>query len=168
MNANFWREKAEALAQPDPRADEDDCDHMPWCCIRKICLKRRPTPVIPPEIKGNKTLTEQEPVAWIRQRDNTLAVNDGGLFGSDWTPLYSAAPAQPEPVMFNGLTEAETNESASVMGSTPPQREPLTEEEIVYLWEWSATAEAERTASTQQHAFARAIERAHGIGGEHE
>lgn len=37
-----------------------------------------------------------EPVAWIRQRDNTLALSDGGVFGDDWTPLYSAALAQPK------------------------------------------------------------------------
>jgi uncharacterized protein YceH (UPF0502 family) len=36
-----------------------------------------------------------------------------------------------EPVMFNGLTLAETDESASVMGLTPPQRKPLTEEQQV-------------------------------------
>jgi hypothetical protein len=44
----------------------------------------------------------------------------------------------------------------------PPRREwqGLTEEEIRDLWSWSATAEAERTATTQQHAFARAIEKA--------
>ncbi len=47
-----------------------------------------------------------------------------------------------------------------------PERKPLTDEEIRDLWSWSATSEAERTATTQQHAFARAIERAHGIGGE--
>ena len=46
-----------------------------------------------------------------------------------------------------------------------PQRKPLTDEEIRDLWSWSATAEAERTATTQQHAFARAIEAAHGIKG---
>jgi hypothetical protein len=44
------------------------------------------------------------------------------------------------------------------------ERKPMRDAEIVYLWEWAATAEAERTASTQQHAFARAIEKAHGIG----
>jgi len=44
----------------------------------------------------------------------------------------------------------------------PPRREwqGLTDEEIRDLWSWSATAEAERTATTQQHAFARAIEQA--------
>lgn len=39
-----------------------------------------------------------------------------------------------------------------------PERKPLTDEEIRDLWSWSITAEAERTATTQQHAFARAIE----------
>ena len=41
-------------------------------------------------------MSDQKPVAWIRQRDNVLALNDGGVFGSDWTPLYYAALAQPE------------------------------------------------------------------------
>jgi len=42
----------------------------------------------------------------------------------------------------------------------PPQREwqGLTDEEVRDLWSWAMTAEAERTANTQQHAFARAIE----------
>jgi len=34
----------------------------------------------------------------------------------------------------------------------------LTDEEVRDLWSWAMTAEAERTANTQQHAFARAIE----------
>ena len=34
----------------------------------------------------------------------------------------------------------------------------LTDEEVRNLWSWSATSEAEKTANTQQHAFARAIE----------
>ena len=52
-----------------------------------------------------------------------------------------------------------------VLYTTPPaaQRQPLTDEQIRDLWSWSATTEAERTANTQQHAFARAIEAAHGI-----
>ena len=48
--------------------------------------------------------------------------------------------------------------------AAPPAQQPLTDERVRDLWSWSATAEAERTATTQQHAFARAIERAHGIG----
>jgi hypothetical protein len=46
------------------------------------------------------------------------------------------------------------------------KRQPLTDEEISILWSWAATPEYERTATTQQHAFARAIEAAHGIGGD--
>lgn len=44
--------------------------------------------------------------------------------------------------------------------TTRPEREwvGLTDEEIRDLWSWAMTAEAERTATTQQHAFARAIE----------
>jgi len=44
--------------------------------------------------------------------------------------------------------------------TTPPRREwvGLTDEEMRDFWSWSMTAEAERTANTQQHAFARAIE----------
>jgi hypothetical protein len=44
--------------------------------------------------------------------------------------------------------------------TTPPQRTwvGLTDEEVRDLWSWSATSEAEKTANTQQHAFARAIE----------
>ena len=34
----------------------------------------------------------------------------------------------------------------------------LSEEEISKLWDWAKTAEAEKTAPTQIHAFARAIE----------
>lgn len=47
------------------------------------------------------------------------------------------------------------------------KRVMLTDEEIRDLWSWSMTAEAERTANTQQHAFARAVieayERKNGI-----
>ena len=33
----------------------------------------------------------------------------------------------------------------------------LTDEDVRDLWSWSMTAEAERTANTQQHAFALAV-----------
>jgi len=44
--------------------------------------------------------------------------------------------------------------------TAPPKREwvSLTDEEIRDLWSWSASREAEQTASTQQHAFAYAYE----------
>lgn len=82
------------------------------------------------DLRAALAQSEQEPVAWLRQRDNTLAVNDGGLFGSDWTPLYT----------------------------TPPERKPLTEEEINKLW----TQKLDDFCWIRL--FARAIEKAHGIG----
>ncbi len=62
------------------------------------------------------------------------------------------------------LNHYETKMDRIPLYTSPPQRQPLTDEEIRDLWSWAMTAEAERTATTQQHAFARAIERAHGIG----
>ena len=47
----------------------------------------------------------------------------------------------------------------------PPQRQPLTDMEIARLCVWSLT-EAERIDSTPAYALARAIEKAHGIGGD--
>lgn len=44
-----------------------------------------------------------------------------------------------------------------------PQRKPLTDEVISDLWSWSQSSQAEATANTQQHAFARSIEAAHDI-----
>jgi hypothetical protein len=73
-----------------------------------------------------------------------------------------AALAKPRPVMLNGLTEAETNASASVMGLTPPQRKPLTEDEIVAVL--IASAGMTVKANDVDLRFARAIEAAHGIG----
>ena len=80
----------------------------------------------------------------------------------------------PEPaawINFNAAT-GERNVSfvcESELASIPlwpepprPQRKPLTDEEISDLWSWSMTAEAERTATTQQHAFARAVIAASG------
>jgi len=79
---------------------------------------------------------EQEPVAWMvyTQDGKSVCVTDNPADFIEWRsfPLFTH----------------------------PPRREwqSLSEEEIRDLWSWSATAEAERTATTQQHAFARAIE----------
>jgi hypothetical protein len=44
--------------------------------------------------------------------------------------------------------------------TAPPKREwvGLTDDEITMRWSWSQSREAEETATTQQHAFAKAIE----------
>jgi hypothetical protein len=93
----------------------------------------QPEPIIPPEVKGNKTQPEQEPVAYqwlgtsvIRKRIPKTAEADA------WQPLYTA----------------------------PPQRKPLTDEEINKLW----TQKLDDFCWIRL--FARAIEKAHGIGGQ--
>lgn len=80
---------------------------------------------------------EQEPVAWMSSGEARMihwkSKHPG--FGDDWIPLYTI----------------------------PPHRNPLTDEVISALWSWSQSSQAEATANTQQHAFARSIEAAHGI-----
>ena len=74
-------------------------------------------------------------------------------------------PLQPQTYIQDSANRHWVTWQAAVRSVAPPaQRKPLTDEQICDLWSWSMTAEAERTANTQQHAFARAIERAHGIG----
>ena len=71
----------------------------------------------------------------------------------------------PEPVAWNGdciLGHCNSpagceNSEACRAGSAPPQRKPLTEEEIDTLWR------APMSADWEHREFARAIERAHGI-----
>jgi len=55
----------------------------------------------------------------------------------------------------------------SMLYTTPPQRQPLTQEGIVWLMPKPTILKAnvERWDRAGMHAFARAIERAHGIGG---
>ncbi len=120
-----------------------------------------------------------------------------------------AALAQPEPVMFNGRTEAETDASASVMGLSRPQRKPLRRgvngvctrrscecereglgDQCIWLEpmakvEPTCTAPPQRKPLTEEEiyklfgydnqygvvpgyalSFVRAIEKEHGIGGE--
>jgi len=74
-----------------------------------------------------------------------------------------AQPAQePVALVIDGvLVKSELPEKyTGHLYTTPPKREwvGLTDEEISNLWSWSMTREAELTATTQQHAFARAIE----------
>jgi hypothetical protein len=109
-----------ALAQPD----ESFCDsHCTWHNHHPDCFMAR---------------TVQGPVAWLRQRDNTVAVNDGGLFGSDWTPLYTA----------------------------PPQRKPLTEDdiELAYREIWRDLSDGfSHTSAEWIEAGIRYAEKVHGI-----
>ena len=68
------------------------------------------------------------------------------------SPKHGAEPVEPARRVQKQFMDEE------VFYRTPP-RAALTDEQIRDLWSWSATCEAERTATTQQHAFARAVER---------
>jgi hypothetical protein len=81
---------------------------------------------------------EQEPVAWLRQRDNTLALSDGGVFGDGWSPLYAH----------------------------PPQRKPLTDEEIelAYREIWRNLSDGfSHTSAEWIEAGIHYAEKVHGI-----
>ena len=137
------------------------------------------------------------------EQDLQLVANFLKEYGLEVLEVIAALKAQPEQeaVMVNGLTEVETNATASVMGLTqprpepelvawmqtenfidsaglwderktfnfegdgtplytaPPQRNPLTEEEIAALSE-------QHIFASRMTKFVRAIEKAHGIGGQ--
>ena len=80
-------------------------------------------------IAALKTQPEQEPVAWINEHGHIDRGLDAILDPTGWTPLYTA----------------------------PPQRKPLTEDEI------SEIAMDCSFVSESDTYFARAIEKAHGI-----
>jgi len=101
---------------------------------------------------------KQEPVAWLyRDSWGTLKLSQIMPPPIGAFPVYTTPPAA-QPCPYIRSTAEGTHHCAL------SQRQPLTDEQIRDLWSWSATTEAERTANTQQHAFARAIEAAHGIG----
>ena len=82
-----------------------------------------------------------EPVAWIYQNmytEQECLVWKKGTGGRNWRPLYTALP----------------------------QRKPLTQEQLYALYDEHATHQEEGPAMSGWFDFARAIERAHGIGGQ--
>ena len=100
----------------------------------------------------------QEPVAWMTPGQDLHLNNGEGFRFSDWTPLY-AAPPQRKP-----LTEEEIGiicASKKIWG--PPQRKPLPASEIVTMYDRHAACQEECPEISGWWDFARAIERAHGI-----
>ena len=80
---------------------------------------------------------EPEPVAWINEHGHIDRGLDAILDPTGWTPLYTA----------------------------PPQRKPLTDQEAKVLW--ADVYEPGHHLWVIAERFARAIEAAHGIGGDH-
>ena len=94
--------------------------------------------VVEDEREAHAKLHEpQEPVAWINSARDVLTSHpeSWGREFEEWIPLY-----------------------------TTPQRQPLTEEQIIALRKSTKTTDF--SAWSDSIAFARAIERAHGITGE--
>ena len=103
----------------------------------------------------NKPMTRDEWTAWLEE---------------SWAEAQArASTPEQKPVahitgFHNGHCVIQPTDPAVVLPvgmalyRAPTEWVGLTDEEITNLWSWSMTREAEFTASTQQHAFARAIE----------
>ena len=97
-----------------------------------------------------------EPVAWVY----TGIKQDGTEHGPHlvWKPEYMDAMS------------ASKGAKATPLYTSPPQRKPLTEEEIAAEWqkasECASKSEGAVTTSQFVQMFARAVERSHGIGGQ--
>ena len=90
---------------------------------------------------------EQNPVAWITEWVQRYRHNDTPIMDRAVSFTKGDAPAVPNP-------------NYTPLYTAPPKREPLSDEAIADLW-WNnyvGTADSVRN-------FARAIEKAHGIGG---
>ena len=134
---------------------------------------------------------EQEPVAWMDIDDNgqRLTVRQWSDGNKDEVPLYTApTPRKPEqePMAFcNGMPAYEgalskaqrTNLTQDLDAPLTlngvalyPRRKPLTDEEIwnTYKNLWMFHPAEEPRLAGDVLKFARAIERAHGIGEQHE
>lgn len=101
---------------------------------------------------------ESEPVVWqFRMRPDWVLDKD---FWEPWTNCTKeqAADYQRVPHLHDWTYESRA------LYTTPPQRKPLTEEEIALLLTQSAGVDLKLNGGDLL--FARAIERAHGIGGE--
>jgi hypothetical protein len=143
---------------------------------------------------------KQEPVAMRYDFDGYgYKYIDSGS-GSNWQtriegaePLYEAPPQQEkqEPVAWQGLTREETVSLARQhlggmpigrefvdaveallreKNTAPPQRQPLTDDELDDIWIHRQCIEAIQRGDilAQFRAAGRAVERKHGIGGEHD
>lgn len=137
---------------------------------------------------------EQEPVAWLLEGINVVEFDRQPYHdGPEWTPLYTTPPAQQEhePVAVKHMMEwveylkrqsdhgqhlhIPSGMSAGTcwelaieleqfISTTPPQRKPLTDEQIQKCYETTGHYQTLRSQDGfAVFALARAIEAAHGI-----
>ena len=96
------------------------------------------------EIKQLLAQPEQEPVAWITEWVQRYRHNDTPIMDRAVSFTKCDAPAVPNPNYIPLYT-------------SPPKREPLSEDEIVALWANKSPA--------NEFECVRLVEKAHGIGG---
>jgi len=115
------------------------------------------------EIYEIYTTPEQEPVAWLHTKIEGVAVPhrpaDLDKHPDRWEALYKTPPSCPT---CKALSRTVMLDQTS-HDTTPPQRKPLSDEEIDKAWR-----SCDYTVPWEQHRIdiARAIEAAHGIKGE--
>jgi hypothetical protein len=189
MLAHFYAESAAPAApQPEPvawRWRERPHESRAWgdwhCMVNSkpqgpasATFEMEPLYAAPPAAPAPAVPAVAVPSPLTAQEIKDIARSTGHVtHGQAWEiadllvgGVVSAAPAVPD---WDKTLRGAARRSATVVHpgklAAPVVREPLRDEQIRDLWSWSATLDAEPTASTQQHAFARAIEQAHGIGG---
>jgi len=142
-----------ALSEPETEADT----YKRLYELRGKALERpcfhcgyKPRKIYPME---QRTEPEQEPVAW--RYEAATAIFESGEYGGWQRQISEKEPCAPENSIRN----------LQPLYTHLPQHKPLTDEEIdaVTIEQWG---EMKGYPLAAHRAFARAIERAHGIGGE--
>lgn len=135
--------------------------------LRAALAEPQPEPVAKPALEASR-------LALFARAMGHPAVLEIMADCADCIDTENSAQHDPEVFPYDGAKwvslAAELRQQATEIRAEDPEiwapqaQHPLTDEGIAWLWSWSASSDAEQTATTQQHAFARAIERAHKIG----
>jgi hypothetical protein len=123
-------------------------------------------------IRARLAQNDDEPVAWMADSGSTVLEGENTNPTYYYKPLYLHPPAQKndEPVarvnsegFIVEIGDLPIEEGSLLYLYPPAKQEPLTDEQICDLWSEAAKMDMSGEP-TQQHWFARAIEKAHGIG----
>jgi len=153
-----------ALAQPEPCADESDCDYMPWCRIRNACQKQARAALAQHEVLER---AERQPLPEPVEESTLLALARRCLWiayvWNDHNFVEAAHKYAKQEAERHGIKSFE--QSNDWLRSHSPQRTPLTEERIwaAYQKQSQFHPAAEPRLASDLVKFARAIEEALGI-----
>jgi len=108
-----------------------------------------------------------EPIAALRLAIEQAERQEPVAWGVDWGKAGDIPCVSIIKRLADGGMEVVAVEYAPYAYTAPPQRQPLTEEEIwrEYQALWPFHPQEEPRLAADMATFARAIERAHGIGG---